>query len=353
MENGKASRRLRLEITWATIFKLLLGVLIAYLAIKLWPVAELIAVSILVAVVLYRIVAWISSKGWPRWLGVLLATLALLLVIGGLFGLIIPMATSEIRKLASSLPKLQERVLANLPNGRVHDMVQGLFKFGSGADSQQMLSKGFTVVKSTLGGLIDGVVVFALVIYLLIDGPRTLEWWVAFFPRQKRPRIAQGLEEIGSRIVAYVTGQFIVSVLFATYTAILLSVLRVPMALLLGVLAGMVDILPFIGILIALVPAGLMALTVSPTTALLVLVGYLCYHGIEDYFIVPKVYGNKLKISTLAVLVAMLVGAVLAGVIGAITALPLVAAYPCLERLWFARQVEPEVLEDHAKLRAA
>jgi predicted PurR-regulated permease PerM len=154
-------------------------------------------------------------------------------------------------------------------------------------------------------------------------------------------------------MVAYVTGQFIVSALFATYSSILLTILHVPMSILLGVLAGMVDILPIIGILIAMVPASLMALTVSPATALIVIAGYLFYHGIEDYLIVPKVYGNKLKISTLAVLLAMLIGGVLAGVFGAITALPLVAAYPSLERLWFARHLEPEVLKDHADLRAA
>jgi predicted PurR-regulated permease PerM len=141
--------------------------------------------------------------------------------------------------------------------------------------------------------------------------------------------------------------------LFATYTGILLSVLKVPMALLLAVLAGMVDIVPILGILIALVPAALMALTVSPTTALIVVGGYLFYHGLEDYLIVPKVYGNKLKISTLAVLVAMLAGGVVAGVLGAIIALPIVAAYPSLERLWFARGLEPEVIKDHQDLRAA
>jgi predicted PurR-regulated permease PerM len=115
----------------------------------------------------------------------------------------------------------------------------------------------------------------------------------------------------------------------------------------------MVDILPIIGIVIAMVPASLMALTVSANTALIVIAAYLCYHGIESYLIVPKVYGNKLKISTLAVLLAMLIGGVLAGVLGAIVALPLVAAFPSLERLWFARQLEPEVLKDHADLRAA
>jgi len=161
------------------------------------------------------------------------------------------------------------------------------------------------------------------------------------------------LEEIGELVVAYVTGQLIVSALFTTYAFIVLTILRVPMALLLGVIAGVVDILPFIGILIALVPAVLIALTVSPTTALIVACCYLAYHGIEDYVIIPKVYGNKLKISTLAVLLAMLTGGMLAGIIGAIAALPLVAAYPSLERLWLAPKLEPEVLKDHEDLRAA
>ncbi|HTL17769.1 MAG TPA: AI-2E family transporter, partial [Patescibacteria group bacterium] len=297
MDNGRA-RRLRFEITWTTIFKVLIGVLIAFAAVKLWPVIQLLTISILLSVVLYRIVAWTCRKNWPRWTGIVLATMALLLVIASLFGLIIPMVSREASKLPTNLPKIQEQVLSRLPqNGPIGNLVHQGLDSATAADSQRMVGKGLAMLKATAGGLIDLVVVFALVIYMIVDGPRTLKWWIAFFPHEQRSRVSKGLEEIGARIVAYVTGQFIVSILFATYTSILLSILRVPMALLLGVLAGMVDILPIIGILIALVPAGLMALTVSPTTALIVSAAYLAYHGVEDYLIVPKVYGKKLKIS--------------------------------------------------------
>jgi predicted PurR-regulated permease PerM len=125
------------------------------------------------------------------------------------------------------------------------------------------------------------------------------------------------------------------------------------MALLLAVLAGIFDVLPMIGIFLALAPAVLMGLTVSPQTALIIVVAYVGYHLLEDYFIVPKVYGKKLQLSTLAVLLAFTAGGMLAGVVGAVATLPLVAAYPALERLWLSRTLEPEVVEEHARLHAA
>ncbi len=95
-------------------------------------------------------------------------------------------------------------------------------------------------------------------------------------------------------------------------------------------------------------------MTVSPTTALLVLVLYGAYHIAENYFIIPKVYGEKLRLSALAVLLSMIGGGLVAGVVGAIAILPLVAAYPALEALWLAPKLEPEVVKDHQEqLRAA
>ena len=89
-----------------------------------------------------------------------------------------------------------------------------------------------------------------------------------------------------------------------------------------------------LGILIAIVPAVLLALAVSPGTAVVVAIAYLVYHLAEAYFILPRVWGSKLKMSTLSVLLALLVGGKLQGIIGALLVLPLVAAYPIIERHW-------------------
>jgi predicted PurR-regulated permease PerM len=122
----------------------------------------------------------------------------------------------------------------------------------------------------------------------------------------------------------------------------------------LAVLAGLLDFVPVLGICISLALGALMALTVSPATSLLVLTFYGAYHVLEAYVIMPKVYGEKLRLSPLAVLLSMLAGGMVAGVVGAIAILPLVAAYPALESLWLAPQLEAEVVKDHQdQLRAA
>jgi predicted PurR-regulated permease PerM len=76
---------------------------------------------------------------------------------------------------------------------------------------------------------------------------------------------------------------------------------------------------------------------------------YVFYHVIESYVIVPKIYGDRLKLSTVAVVVAFAIGAELGGVIGAILALPIAAIYPSIERIWLGRYLGDDVVEDHQR----
>ena len=97
--------------------------------------------------------------------------------------------------------------------------------------------------------------------------------------------------------------------------------------------------------------ASLCALTVSPSIALTVFGIYLGYHLFEAYVLVPRLYGNRLKLSTLTVLLAILAGGTLGGVIGAVLALPIVAAYPVFEKHWLDDYLHPDAVEDHEALR--
>jgi hypothetical protein len=101
--------------------------------------------------------------------------------------------------------------------------------------------------------------------------------------------------------------------LCGTYAYIVLYFLHVPNAVVLAVLAAVVDILPGIGFFLFVIPAVALSFTVSPTTATLAAVFYSAYHLLESYVIVPKVYGNQLKLSTLTVLIACMAGWLLAG----------------------------------------
>jgi predicted PurR-regulated permease PerM len=200
---------------------------------------------------------------------------------------------------------------------------------------------------ATVQGILDVFLVLVFAIYFLIDGERTLQWLRAFVPQKHQGRISEALSETNDLIVAYTVGQFITSALAAIYVFLLLTILHVPLALLLGILAGIFDVLPVVGIIMAVVPAALMALTVSPTASLLVILFYSLYHMFENYFIVPKIYGQKLRLSTLTVLLSISIAGSLAGIIGAVVILPVVAAYPVIERLWFGRHLPPHTVPDH------
>ena len=189
-------------------------------------------------------------------------------------------------------------------------------------------------------------------IYFLADGERVYKWLLAFLPEIQRQKIAVAGEEIASVVGHYVIGQVITSVLCAAYAFGVLIVFRVPNAALLAVLAGIFDVLPLIGFFLFAIPAVAMAFTVSPGTAAIVGALYVAYHLVENYFIVPKVYGHRLKISTLTVLVACLAAGLVAGVLGVILVLPIVASYPILERLWLQPYLESGTVQKHARLTA-
>ena len=90
--------------------------------------------------------------------------------------------------------------------------------------------------------------------------------------------------------------------------------------------------------------------TVSGPTAFLVAMLYVAYHGVENYFIAPKVYGGRLRLSNLAVIVAFAAGAELGGVIGALLALPVAAMYPAIERIWLKDYLERDTVERHRRI---
>jgi len=188
---------------------------------------------------------------------------------------------------------------------------------------------------------------FVLTLYLLIEGHTTRDWLVAFVPRARRHKVEQTFVECERVIFAYVAGNVILSVIAFTCTLIALWLLKVPAALLLAVVAGVSDFLPVVGFLVGAVPTILIALTVSVPTAVMVAVFYIAYNTVETYVLGPWAYGDRLKLSNVAVILAFVIGAEIAGVIGALIALPVAAIYPAIERIWLREQLPEDTIREH------
>jgi predicted PurR-regulated permease PerM len=147
----------------------------------------------------------------------------------------------------------------------------------------------------------------------------------AIVPRDYHMRLARILQNLETIVGGYMRGQLITSVAIGVFTYLLLVICGVPNALSLALFAAVVDVIPFIGGLLATAPAVLVALSKGLPTGLVVLLTLFIYQEFENRILVPRVYGRALRLAPATVVLALLAGGLLLGVIGALLALPIAA----------------------------
>ena len=343
---------LHIHLPTRTVVKVLLTLIAAWAGLRLWPEFVLLLISLLIAVALHPVVTALERRGLGRGAVVGLMTLAMCAVAALLITVVFTSLAEQLAKLVQDFPALRDRVDQRLPAHypTLKRIVREIFALPSSPEVAAQLKRPLALGTVALSGVVSMFFMLVVTIYLLLDGKRLYAWLIAYIPRVHRDRMATTAEEVSQVVYAYVRGQAIASALFAIFTGIALSVLGVPAVVPLAILAGLCDVIPVVGVILATVPAVLLALTVSPATAGIVLVCYVGYHIFETYYLVPRIYGQRLRLSTLAVLLALLAGHTLQGVLGAVLVLPLVAAYPIIERIWLASYLAPDAVKDHSAL---
>ncbi|MEO8876332.1 MAG: AI-2E family transporter, partial [Polyangiaceae bacterium] len=164
-----------------------------------------------------------------------------------------------------------------------------------------------------------------LALYLVIDRNRMRGALFSLVPRTFHVRMSRILLKLETIVGGYVRGQIITSILMAIFTFIVLLIARAPNASALAAFAGVADVLPYIGGILATGPAVIAAASHSPTTAIVVAIALLCYQEFESRVIVPRVYGDALRLPPSVVLLSLLIGGTLMGILGALLALPIAA----------------------------
>jgi predicted PurR-regulated permease PerM len=340
--------RVDLHIPWITFIKVFATGITAYAIYVLWPLLLLIFLALFLAVTLHAFVDWLDSKGMRHWASLLLVIGGLLLMLGLGLALIVPTLVDRGTEFGQSLPQLYESTLKQLPvSAAVRVDIEHTVAAANWSEASSWLGNFWSAGGVALSGISEVVLMLVISLYLVVDGSKTYEWFLAFFSPLKRAKMRLTSGEISQVIFGYVTGQFITSALVTIYAFIVLAVLHVPGAMMLALLAGVLDVLPILGFIMATVPAFLLALSVSPKTSFLVVGLYLLFHAVETYYIVPMVYGKHLRVSTLTVLLGLLAGMLLAGIPGALAALPVLASYAAIERIWLKPFLRDGVSEKH------
>lgn len=301
MPDQRSPRRtIEIAVSWVTILKVLAAALLTYLAVELWPLLALLLLALLIAITLFPILHWTRRRRWPDWSGILLIALLLFVSVALFAGILIPTIGNQGAEIIKKLPSFQQETVARLPSS-LRDAGTKLFESASFSNPEPLMKQFLAWGTVAVQGLGEFLIVLVLAVYFVADGERVYRWLLAFLPEVHRNKAGEASLEIGMVVSSYMIGQLITSLLCGVYVFIILSVLHVPSAALLAVIAGVFDILPLIGFFLSIIPAVIIAVSVSPVTAGLVFVLYVAYHLIENYFIVPKVYGDQLRLSTLTV----------------------------------------------------
>jgi predicted PurR-regulated permease PerM len=344
-----AGKRAAVELPWRTIFKVIAAVALVWLWLQLVEVVLVVIVAALLAVTLNPVVCWFERRGWSRAVGTALVAFLIVAIIAGFLWFTWAALSEQVRYLIDHFNEVEGELLGKVPPW-ARDLIGGQ----NTAEMQARIAAyTLRVGQSAFYALGVTVLGFILTLYFLIEARPTLDWLIAFTPTSKRARIDRTLVE-GERVIfAYVAGNVLTSVIATVATLIALSALKVPAALLLALLAGISDFVPVVGFVLTAIPTILMGLTVSGTTALLVAAFYVTYNAVETYVISPWAYGDRMKMSNLAVLLAFIVGGQVAGVIGALIVLPIAALYPAIEEIWLRDKLGAETIEEHKAIEEA
>jgi predicted PurR-regulated permease PerM len=192
--------------------------------------------------------------------------------------------------------------------------------------ASERLGEGLAWATGLLGAIFELFIILIVTFFLLLDGPDLKYGWLLLISPPQRARFEALIDPIALKLGGYVQGIMISIGALAGFLAVGLSVVHEPLALALALLSGLLAIIPLVGGYLGLLPAFLLALTVSWHLAIVVWVIYYIGNTIVGHFVIPFVFARSVAVSPLLIMLALLVGAELDGVAGALIAVPVLAA---------------------------
>jgi predicted PurR-regulated permease PerM len=273
------------------------------------------------------LVAWLEQRNVRR-------TFAICVVFGvgasltiGLLTLTVPTVVSQVQTLADNEPGLRETLASYLERSHLTatlaDELRNLHYAEMVKSSKTML---FTMSTRMIEIIAYSVAAVFLAFYMMLDRDRLRGALFAVVPRRHHIRLSNILLNLGTIVGGYIRGQALTCALMTGFILVLLLACRVPNALAISVFGGVMDLLPYIGIFLTMAPAVLAASVKGPAIAAFVFVLMLVYEELESRILVPLVYGRALRLPSSVVFFSLIVGTTLAGIVGALLALPLAAA---------------------------
>jgi predicted PurR-regulated permease PerM len=324
-----------------------LGIVVAFAIVLqvLWVTRDVIIwslVAVFLAMALNPAVDFVQRRGVER------RAVAVAIVFGGailfivaLSATFVPLLVSEVNDFAAAVPDYVD----DLTRGRgrlgflqreyqIVDRIREAIESSGVAGALGLSTTAISVTKSVLTAVVAVVTIAFLTLFMLLEGPTWVERAYSLLPESSQPRWRKVGRDIYRTVGGYVTGNLLISVVAGIVSTVVLLVLGVPFAVALGLLVAILDLIPLAGATIAAIIVSTVGFLDSITAGVVLVIFFILYQQFENHVLQPLVYSRTVQLSPLVILIAVLVGAQLAGVIGALGAIPIAGSIQVLVVDW-------------------
>lgn len=308
-------------------------------------VLSLIVISLLIVYSIAPFVRFLMRHKVPHFPAVVIVYIGFLLSIILFLYLVLPTVIIELRGLIRFLGTDFNLIVSPFLNELgdlviAYNMAESIETFFQQLPAylQQALEQAISFTRLIFNSLVDLLIIFFLVFYLLRDLDRLKVGMVRYFPAHTRVEVTRIIDIVDTKVGAYLRGNFIRCGIVGLLTGFGLMFLGMPFAFMLGVAAGVLNILVYIGPYLAAIPAVLLSLSATTPSPLLVIVFYVFVQALDAFVITPPLLGKAVDLNPFTVIVAILMGATLLGLLGVVIAIPTAAALKVIIQYYYLKE---------------
>jgi predicted PurR-regulated permease PerM len=345
------------RVVWATLV-LVFVILSFWLLYRFNQVVFILFIAIVMGTVIRPVVTWLNQRGLPKIAGIILVYILLLALLISFVLLLFPLIVEQSTTIGAAVPGYYQNLregMVNYPNQLIVRLSEflpatlpSLQPRTTGQTGQEvMASAGQALGYLTLATrvIFTAIVILVLTFYWTLEGPRIIQSFLLLFPHEQRESISELISAMETKVSSYIAGQGLLSLVVGIMALLAYLLIGLPNALVLALIAGLLEAVPMIGPLLGAIPAALVALSIAPDKLVWVIVATIVIQQLENSLLVPRIMRKAVGVNPFVTLLALFAFSSLFGIAGALMAIPMAAIIQLLLNrfLFHPSTMEPEV----------
>lgn len=323
------------RVVWATLVLVFL-VFCFWLLYRFYQVIFIFFIAIVLGTVIRPIVTWLHKHGLPRLVGVILVYLLIFALVISFLLLLFPLIVEQGTTILAAVPGYYQTLrgwMIENPNQLIRQLSQSLSAKLPGLDplqqtGQQILDsvgQGLGYLKSAIETIFLATAILLLSVHWTLDGPRTVQSLLYLLPAMKRESISELISAMETKVGFYIAGQGVLCLVIGILSLVAFLIIGLPNALVLALVAGVLEAVPMIGPVLGAIPAGVIALSISPAKLGWVIVSAIVIQQLENTLLVPRIMRKAVGVNPFVTLLAFFAFSSLFGIAGSLMAIPIAA----------------------------